>query len=667
MKLGGQSTPIRRSGGVSLTLKVAILFIAVFLGVGASYAYFTAKAASNGELYFANINADFVTSTDQVYTTELLNKQLSKIKPGDKVQLSNIYVKNIGDYDIYALLEIQLDIFKLNQTEASESFTSWYNLTGTQITGDVSTTTVEATLLASSSKTAASISVSIPSSLGNEYKSGSAKLTANAHVIQSLLKAETGVSTAVTASRLIYQNKDNPDVENTVYIRPNGGSYNNSSDVTTVSQDRGSTITLGTPTRTGYTFSGWSFTGDGSLNGSTYTFGKSVGTITAEWQANTYNVFLNQNDDANPNLLLSNNTSLGGETAAVEYDETTNTLYGKASGSNSYSNRKIQLFKNKSDYLKGLNYSNSGNRRYTTIQVDGTFEYIAVGFNGSTTDAKVFFDISHLENGTYLFSFKDTNTYPITSGSLSEFKIEKGSTLTTYTVPSKSVEYDGLYGTLPTPTREGYTFNGWLGASIVPDLSMWTLHYGATYNATTGELYLPNINSYVNSGLIPVNNLKSLYVYTEVMSEYSDALGYISVDYFTSTKEHYNNNGSAQELSNFGINAGEYGWQRHLYGGSTQLLEDDCYYVSIWIYRSDTYAPQPYYVRNVQISTESTLTKTYITSSTQMTTAANHALVADWTKNETTSTTSITKENEQTSSQIENQTIVLPSKQKWVE
>jgi len=40
---------------------------------------------------------------------------------------------------------------------------------------------------------------------------------------------------------------------------------------------------LPTPTRSGYTFSGWTLTGSGSLSGNTYTFGTSNGTVTAQW------------------------------------------------------------------------------------------------------------------------------------------------------------------------------------------------------------------------------------------------------------------------------------------------------------------------------------------------------------------------------------------------
>jgi hypothetical protein len=47
------------------------------------------------------------------------------------------------------------------------------------------------------------------------------------------------------------------------------------------------------------------------------------------------------------------------------------------------------------------------------------------------------------------------NTYTLT------FNANGGTTSTS----SKSVTYNGTYGTLPTPTRKGYTFNGWYTAA----------------------------------------------------------------------------------------------------------------------------------------------------------------------------------------------------------
>jgi len=66
----------------------------------------------------------------------------------------------------------------------------------------------------------------------------------------------------------------------TLTLNANGGSVS----ATSVTQAAGTTYRLPTPTRNGYTFTGWTLSG-GSLNGNVYTFGTSKGTVTAQWMA----------------------------------------------------------------------------------------------------------------------------------------------------------------------------------------------------------------------------------------------------------------------------------------------------------------------------------------------------------------------------------------------
>ena len=67
-----------------------------------------------------------------------------------------------------------------------------------------------------------------------------------------------------------------------LYINANGGSYSGG---TTIKQNANTTYTPSTPYRSGYRFTGWSKSGGGSWNGSTFTFTGS-GTLTANWQQN---------------------------------------------------------------------------------------------------------------------------------------------------------------------------------------------------------------------------------------------------------------------------------------------------------------------------------------------------------------------------------------------
>ena len=81
----------------------------------------------------------------------------------------------------------------------------------------------------------------------------------------------------------------------TLTINPNGGTWNNSTNKSTITQSYGSTYIIENPTKTGYTFTGWTLSGKGSLNGTTYTFGEGAATLTANYTANTYTVSYNSN------------------------------------------------------------------------------------------------------------------------------------------------------------------------------------------------------------------------------------------------------------------------------------------------------------------------------------------------------------------------------------
>ena len=68
----------------------------------------------------------------------------------------------------------------------------------------------------------------------------------------------------------------------TLTLNANGGSVT----PTSVTQAAGTSYNLPTPTRSGYTFTGWTLSGSGSQSGNTYTFGTSNGTVTAQWKQN---------------------------------------------------------------------------------------------------------------------------------------------------------------------------------------------------------------------------------------------------------------------------------------------------------------------------------------------------------------------------------------------
>lgn len=82
-----------------------------------------------------------------------------------------------------------------------------------------------------------------------------------------------------------------------LYVNPNGGSINGSSADFTVSQEYGTSYTVPVPVRTGYTFDGWEFSGDGTWNSTdgVYNFSgidETDDSLTARWSANTYSLII---------------------------------------------------------------------------------------------------------------------------------------------------------------------------------------------------------------------------------------------------------------------------------------------------------------------------------------------------------------------------------------
>lgn len=81
----------------------------------------------------------------------------------------------------------------------------------------------------------------------------------------------------------------------TLTIDPNTGSWNGTTNNSTVTQDYGTTKTIDNPTKEGHSFTGWSKSGSGSLSGATYTYGAGNCTLTANWRINQYRLTINPN------------------------------------------------------------------------------------------------------------------------------------------------------------------------------------------------------------------------------------------------------------------------------------------------------------------------------------------------------------------------------------
>lgn len=446
MKLGAKHNSNSRGVGIKFLCKVATIFVALFLGVSLTYAYFTARAEEKQEIYFANISVDFVNSND-VYTTTLFDGQtLGGVQPGQKINLNSVYVKNIGEYAVYAIYRLKLNITKVGATEA-ETFVYWYNLDGTSLKGDETSTTDKATLLAAAAKKQTNLVLSISGELDNSYKKATANIDLQVLAIQGLIKEETNLDKAIQACQLLIKNQDQADIEHTLYIRPNGGTYNNSNTTQTISQNRDTTLSIGTPTREGYTFKGWAFSGDGKFASSTYTFGKSVGTLTAQWQANNYTMSFDYGNNANPNILKFNDYIL---------ESRSGTYIVKFPVDNLVIGKTYTLSSAKPIYWVKISNAPDGNN---SIQHDPSVAVTRYTFT-MARNSKI---PSSATQYLYIGLKKGATSLPADISAYDGYnlKLEEGSTATAYIAPNKTVAYGSTYGTLPTPTREGYTFNGW--------------------------------------------------------------------------------------------------------------------------------------------------------------------------------------------------------------
>ena len=99
------------------------------------------------------------------------------------------------------------------------------------------------------------------------------------YVLDDTYSKQSDIDSATAAVKTALNGLKLAPTSFTLTLNPNGGSVT----PPTAIQATGTTYTLPTPTRSSYTFNGWTLSGGGSLSGSTYTFGTSNGTVTAQW------------------------------------------------------------------------------------------------------------------------------------------------------------------------------------------------------------------------------------------------------------------------------------------------------------------------------------------------------------------------------------------------
>ena len=218
-------------------------------------------------------------------------------------------------------------------------------------------------------------------------------------------------------------------------------------------QAYGTTLTISVPTKTGYTFAGWTLTSAGTVNGTltdnTYTFGPAkdaADTVTALWTANKYTVVY----DANGGVPTT-------QTKDAEYNAAYPTVADPT--------------------REGYDFA-------------GWFT-AAEGGTGITLGTTVY----TLTTGTTLYAHWDIHSSTVTV----DLDGGTGATSGNYTQ-----EY-GTTLTLSEPTKTGYTFAGWeLSSGANGTLSGVTYTFGAAKNTTdtiTAQWTINTYNVTLNTGV----------------------------------------------------------------------------------------------------------------------------------------------------------------------
>lgn len=259
-----------------------------------------------------------------------------------------------------------------------------------------------------------------------------------------------------------------------------GGSLNGSSSDKLVDCDS-EYGDMPTPTRTGYSFAGWftKATGGTKVTGSTTITTNGAHTLYAHWSANTYSITFNPNGGSvSPTAKTVTYGSTYGTLPAPTRDgyvfagwhtassggvsvtdstsvatAAAHTLYAHWDEPISYTVAFNPNGGSVSTTSKTVTYGST----YGTLPSPTRTGYTFAGwYTASSGGSKVISTTSVTSSAAHtLYAHWTAKTYTVT------FNPIGGSCATA----SKTVTYDSTYGTLPTPTRTGYSFVGWYTSS----------------------------------------------------------------------------------------------------------------------------------------------------------------------------------------------------------
>ena len=290
-------------------------------------------------------------------------------------------------------------------------------------------------------------------------------------------------------------------------------------------------VTLDVPVRTGYTFDGWwvdSINPNGQKdegeqvtdgNGTVVSNLQSFGIVQdwvlhSEWTVNKYTVmFDNMFDFSNfaintGELTIDKRTDTGFTvTSASGTDANTGFSYAiPVEPGKTYILSADVAFDNSNGsggydmYVHTVNSSKEGETTATPDTANGAHREgnVYISLTGQTTETKPYIRFTAGENTAYVRIRFDANAagnvLTVNNIRLNEAdKVEDG---ISYHL-GNDVTYDSAYGTLPTPTREGYTFAGWVdanGNSVTATTTVGTAGNHTLYSTWTINTYTVTFN-----------------------------------------------------------------------------------------------------------------------------------------------------------------------------
>lgn len=311
----------------------------------------------------------------------------------------------------------------------------------------------------------------------------------------------------------------------TLTIDPNGGTFEGKTTQTKKTVKFDSVTPIEVPTREGYTFTGWTIP-HGEMNNNNFTLNYPGDvTLTANWVINNYEYIVyhsQQSVDGKSYNKVANDTVTGNAPYHTTLNPKVNTYTGFTSPAQGSLKIEVDTKPPKKNILE---YKYTRNSYVLTINPNtgtwkGTSSNSTVNLNYQQTYSV---DIPVKKGYSFKNWTKSTN-----DSSLNDKIFTMGATNTTLTAnwqakeytltynvnggnaispTSKKIVFDQKYGTLPTPQRRGYTFDGWYtlasGGTKVTENTVHTVDNNVTIYAHWKNTppTVPTFSiSYVNSG-----------------------------------------------------------------------------------------------------------------------------------------------------------------------